>query len=127
VTQGMLFAFFWALRNQFSVFPCVETRMKLRNNLVLIPDVAVFYPSRPVIDRPPETAPLVAIEVLSPDDKMSAVLTKLAEYRDWGVKHVWLVDPRMRRLYTWDGALTDVAALRVPELGVELGPSQVFE
>ena len=36
----------------------------------------------------PEKPPLVLIEVLSPNDRLTAVLEKLEEYRAWGVRHV---------------------------------------
>ena len=39
----------------------------------------------------PTIPPFVAIEILSPDDRMTDVRNKLAEYRAWGVTHVWLV------------------------------------
>jgi len=54
-TQAMLAAFFLALRAKLALFPCVETRMRLRSNLFLIPDVAVFYQTEP--PRVPESSP----------------------------------------------------------------------
>jgi Uma2 family endonuclease len=60
-TQGLLFAFFLALGEQLSLHACVETRMRVRPNRYLIPDVAVFHPAEP--DAVPETPPLVAIEI----------------------------------------------------------------
>ena len=99
-TQALLAALFLALGEQLSLHPCVETRMRVRPNRYLIPDVAVFHPDEP--KAIPETPPLVAIEVLSPDDKMGEVREKLEEYRTWGVPHVWLVDPRSRPFYTGD-------------------------
>jgi Uma2 family endonuclease len=69
----------------------------------------------------------VAVEILSPDDRMTAVRAKLEEYRAWGVPHVWLPDPRERRLHTCDQGLSEVATLSIPELGIELGPDQAFE
>ena len=123
--QGAIFAFFWALRSELALFPCVETRMRLRPNLILIPDVAVFHPTEPPLA--PEAPPLIAIEVLSPDDRLTAVREKLQEYKAWGVPHVWLVDPHARRLYTCDQGLTEVSSLIVPELGIELLAAQMFE
>ncbi len=67
------------------------------------------------------------IEILSLDDRLPAVREKLEEYRAWGVVHVWLVDPHSKRMYICDGELTEVQALAVPELGVELKASDVFE
>jgi Uma2 family endonuclease len=119
--QGLLFAVFLCRQE---VFPCVETRMKVRTGLYLIPDVAVFYPQEP--EQVPETPPLVVIEVLSPDDRMAAVLEKLEEYRAWGVSHVWLVDPHSRRMYAWDAGLKEVERLAAVEVGVEIGAAEIF-
>ena len=124
-TQALLVAFFVALRKALPVFARVETRMKLRDGLVLIPDVAVFWKSPPALL--PDQPPLVAAEVLSPDDRMNAVRDKLEEYRAWGVVHVWLVDPQSRRMYSCDNGFAEVTSLAVPELGVEVQPADIFE
>lgn len=124
-TQALIVFFFETLRRRLSVLASVETRMKLRDGLYLIPDVSVFWPSPPA--SVPDQPPLVAIEVLSPDDRLTAVREKLQEYRAWGVGHVWLVDPYSRRLYTCDTGLTEVTSLSIPELGITLGPEQIFD
>jgi Uma2 family endonuclease len=124
-TQFLILAFFGALRRTHSLHACAETRMRLRAGLYLIPDVAVFHPDEP--GEVPDFPPLIAIEILSPDDRLAAVRDKLEEYRAWGVAHVWLVDPYSKRMYTCNGELAEVQALAVPELGVELKASDVFE
>ena len=58
---------------------------------------------------------------------MPDVRNKLAEYRAWGVSHVWLVDPHSRRLYTCDAELFEVSTLRIPELNIEVTPADIFE
>src|SRR5579863_2545196 len=123
--QALLVAVFLALRGKLPLFPCVETRMKVRTGLYLIPDVAVFYPQEP--EEVPETPPLAVIEVLSPDDRMAAVLEKLEEYRAWGVRHVWLVDPHSQRMYSCEAGLVEVTRLTAPDLGVEIAAAQIFE
>ena len=125
-TQGLLIILLGALRKTFPVFVCPELRVQVRPGLYRIPDVAVFYPHEPQ-ERVPDTPPYIAIEILSPDDKMTNVRDKLGEYRAWGVPHVWLVDPHSKRMYTCDAGLTEVTTLQVPELGVDLKPSDVFE
>jgi Uma2 family endonuclease len=75
----------------------------------------------------PAAPPFVAIEILSPDDRMADVRDKLAEYRAWGVAHVWLVDPHSKRMYTCDAALTEVPTLKIPELGIEVTPVDIFK
>jgi Uma2 family endonuclease len=124
-TQGLLSALFLTLGKDLPLYPCVETRMRVRSNRYLIPDVAVFHPQEP--DAVPETPPLVAIEILSPDDRMSEVREKLEEYRTWGVPHVWLVDPLSRRFYTCDAGLTEASSLTVPELGIEVTKHNLFK
>ena len=123
-TQGLLVAFFLALSNRLSLYPCVETRTRIRPGRYLIPDVAVFHPVEP--SGVPVTPPLVAIEVLSPDDRVSEVREKLDEYRTWGVPHVWLIDPRIRRSYMCDAGLIEQSILQIPELGIELSSKDIF-
>jgi Uma2 family endonuclease len=124
-TQLLIGALFLALGKTLSLWPSVETRMRIREGVYLIPDVAVFHGAKP--ELVPSAPPLIAIEVLSPDDKLAEVRRKLDEYRAWGVAHVWLVDPHSKRMYTCDAALVEVATLRVPELGIEVTPADIFE
>jgi Uma2 family endonuclease len=124
--QAMIVAFFMALRKTLPVFTCPELRLKIRSGLYLIPDVSIFYRNKPT-QRVPDTPPLVAIEICSPEDRMTKVREKLQEYRAWGVPHVWLVDPQSKRLYTCNGSLKEVSTLTIPELNIELTPADVFE
>jgi Uma2 family endonuclease len=118
--------FFEALRRSLPVYACPELRLKLRQGLYLIPDVAVFSPEPPASNIP-DVPPLIAIEILSPDDRMTAVREKLEEYNAWSVPHVWLCEPHSRRLYVCEPGLVEVASLAIPELGVEITPGQIFE
>ncbi len=76
-TQLRLGKFFEILRKSLLLFPGVETRIKLREGLCLIPDVAVFWRSEPALV--PDSPRLVAIEVPSLDDRLSAVREKPAQ------------------------------------------------
>jgi Uma2 family endonuclease len=90
-TQGFLIALFVALRKTFPVFVCPELRVQVRPGLIRISDVSVYYPNEPQ-ERVPATPPFVAIEVLSPDDRMANVQNKLDEYRTWGfLTSGWLI------------------------------------
>ena len=123
--QLLLGGFFLARREQLRVYPCSETRIRLPGRRVLIPDVAVFHPVEP--SGVPDSPPLVAVEILSPDDPLSEVRAKLEEYRAWGVPHVWLVDPHSRRLYSCEERLHEVESLKIGELGIEVGPPDIFD
>jgi Uma2 family endonuclease len=124
-TQLLLALVFEALRKRLNLYAYPELRVRLREGLYLIPDVSVYQgiPAKLVPDAPP----LIAIEILSPDDRLNAVREKLEEYKTWGVRHAWLVDPHGRRLYQCDAGLAEVPVLGVPELGIEITPDQIFE
>ncbi len=124
-TQMLLLLFFGALRRALSIFPCSEVRVKVREGLYLIPDVAVFHGKEP--SQIPDAPPLIVIEILSPDDRLGQVRDKLEAFRQWGVAHVWLVDPHGRHLYRYESGVKEVDSLKVPELAVDLRPEDAFE
>lgn len=78
----------------------------------------------------PETPPLVAVEILSLDDRLSEVRNKLEEDKSWGVAHVahvWLVDPHWRRMYTCEIGLVETQLLKIAELGVDVTAADIFD
>jgi len=102
------------------LFGCSETRMRLAPDLYRIPDVAVFAEREPQ-ETVPSRPPVVTIEIVSRDDRYSAVLEKLAEYQQWGVANIWVIDPHRRTLATYeDGALRTVPKLALPGYPFEL-------
>jgi Uma2 family endonuclease len=126
-TQALLLVFFEVLRRKGTpVYACSETRMKLREGLYLIPDVAAFWPAEPA-SRVPESPPLVAVEILSLDDRLAKVRDNLEEYKAWGVPHVWLVDPHSRRMYTCQAGLNETRSLPIPELRAVVTAEDIFE
>jgi Uma2 family endonuclease len=54
-----------------------------------------------------DIAPELVAEILSPDDRWSEVMAKIAEYLASGVVVVWVVDPTLRNVLAYR-ALTDV-------------------
>lgn len=99
-----------------------------------VPDVSFVrkeaVPKEWNIEKPFPGAPTLAIEVVSPDDKIEDVLKKVREYLDAGSEQVWVAYPRSREVHqylrgesqvrTYTGeALMDVEAL-FPGLVVSL-------
>jgi Uma2 family endonuclease len=124
--QALLCALFLALRKTLPLFVSSEARLRIRPTLIRIADVCVYHPERPG-EAHPSVPPLVVIEILSDDDRMSEVRANLEEYRSWGAKHVWLIDPESRRFYTCSEAgLAEVGSLEVPELNFRLTASDLF-
>jgi Uma2 family endonuclease len=112
-------------RDRTGLFVRSELRHRVGEARFRIPDVAVFE-GRPR-EQVPSTPPLVAIEILSPDDRVGYVIPKLEEYRQWGVRHIWLADPDSRKLFTYgDAGLHEVTELSLPEHGIVLTLADVF-
>ena len=82
----------WKIR----VFP--ELRVQTSADHYRIPDVCIVRretPFEPVVLTPP----LLCIEILSQDDRMSEIQERVEDYLAMGVPAVWVVDPRRRRAY----------------------------
>ncbi len=124
--QSLIVIAFGKLNPKYPFFPCVEVRIRVAEGVYRIPDVAVFagkLPAQPV----PDKAPLIVVEVLSKDDRYIDLIQKLDEYREWGVPHIWVVDPLTKRfsMYTELG-LQNVSSLSLPDYPFQLTPSELF-
>ena len=105
---------------------CTEVRMRLAEDLYRIPDVAVFEGAGPT-EAVPTAPPLLVVEISSPDDRLDAMLQRLDEYRTWGVRHIWLIEPERRRIHVYDqGSLTAVSQLELPEFGFAVTAQEIF-
>lgn len=124
--QTRLAAIFEELRKSRPLYAFTELRLRLGPEICRIPDLAVFAGQEPA-ENVPSVAPLVAVEIVSREDRYTEIVGKLEEYRAWGVAHVWLVDPWMSRLYVYGAAgLREVPAFHLPEFGVEIEASRLF-
>lgn len=102
-----------------------ELTIRLTPNKTRIPDVCAF------LDDPegehPNVPPYLAVEILSPDDKLTNVLEKLEEYKQFGVTHTWLIKPETEEFLVYEsGTLRVVDAFRIPEIGLVLERRDLF-
>jgi Uma2 family endonuclease len=108
------------------VFPELRTQTKARN--FRVPDVLVVRAGER-FERYVTQPPLIAIEILSPEDTLQAMRSKAAEYRLFGVEHIWTIDPEARivRRYV-EGGLDEVldGELAVPETPIRVVLSEMF-
>ncbi len=119
-------AFFKPYRKTLNLYAGSEVRLPIRLGRFIIPDAAVFWPIEP-LNSPPHERPLIVVEILSPDDRMSDVRAKLQEYTDWGVPHIWLVDPATRSLFICKDGLHEVPSLHIPEVNLTVTPADIFD
>jgi len=99
VVQKRILFWFDRRAKEWRIRAIQEQRTRLGPSRVRIPDVSVFsreLPVESVFTRPQ----LIAIEVLSPEDRHSRMDKKIRNYLDFGVRQVWVVDPATRT--GWD-------------------------
>jgi Uma2 family endonuclease len=73
--------------------------------------------------------PLIAIEILSPEDTLRAMQEKAAQYRRFGIENIWIVDPEPRIAYRYTAAgLEEVhtGELTVPETPIRVVLNEMF-
>ena len=83
----------------------VEVRVQVKADRFRIPDVTIMrgaQPSGRIITTPPE----VAVEVLSPEDRVAATQERIDDYLAFEVACVWVINPETRRawVHTNDGS-----------------------
>lgn len=98
----------WAIR----VYP--ELRVQVAPDNFRVPDVTLLSRSAPreqVITHPP----VAVFEILSPEDSMTRMLEKLADYERMGIGAIWLIEPKRQLCLRYrDGQLTPETVLELP-------------
>jgi len=93
ICQGLIYAYFLARREQWKVYPLIELRMQVHRTRFRVPDVAVFLGGPPP-EQIPTAPPFMAIEILSPEDRVRAMQKRVGDYLAFGVAYVWVIDPQ---------------------------------
>lgn len=108
------------------VFPELRTQTGARN--FRVPDVLVMRAGEK-FDRYVTHPPLIAIEILSPEDSLRRMQEKASEYRGFGIENIWMIDPEPRVAYKYTSAgLEEVRTgeLAVPETPIRVVLSELF-
>ncbi|HZB88923.1 MAG TPA: Uma2 family endonuclease [Terracidiphilus sp.] len=108
--QAILATLFTNNMSAWGVFALTEQRIQIAPTQYRIPDVSVLRvgsPRESILTHPP----LIAIEILSPEDTMRRASFKTGEYLRFGIEHIWVIDPNARVAY------------RGTDSGLELVPS----
>lgn len=100
----------------------VEARVPVKPDRFRVPDVVAVKGTKPnqrVLMEPPASA----VEILSPEDRMSSMWQRIDDYLNFGVPFVWVIDPATRRgyVYTTQGSVeAKDGVMRAGELEVPL-------
>ncbi len=127
LVQFILAAIFNANRRTWGVLAVPELRVQTSHRRYRVPDVTVMRRSDPA-DNIVQTAPLICIEILSPEDRISRMQERFTDYFRMGVEHVWMIDPIARNAWvaTPDGSHQHVSALSVPGTPIQVSLTEVW-
>ena len=100
--QSALVQWFRNHGKEWNIRAFTELRMQITSTRFRVADVCLIprdeHPDQ-ILLRPP----IAIVEVLSPEDRVSRYQQRFADYRQMGVAHIWVVDPKTRRGYNCSG------------------------
>jgi Uma2 family endonuclease len=128
IIQRYLTFFFMLKRAEWGVEVFPELRTQTKTTRFRVPDVLVTR-AGDNFERYVTRPPLLAIEILSPEDTLTAMRTKAEEYRQFGVENIWIIDPESRIVYRYsESGLDDVRTgdLTVSSTPIRIVVSEMF-
>jgi Uma2 family endonuclease len=112
--QTILAAYFVAREKELGILARTELRVQTGPDSFRVPDVTLLSRSAPreqIITHPP----LAVFEILSPEDTMTRILEKLADYEQMGIEAIWVIEPKRQLYYRYhNGQLTPGTAFELP-------------
>lgn len=134
LSQAFLATWFHQHRREWNIIVLTEQRVQAAKTKFRVPDVTLVRReddfSRIVTD-----APLLCIEILSPEDRMARTSQNLEDYRRMGVKNIWMLDPEARQAWTYSATglapfegdqLLEGDQLRVPDSPIYLPLAELW-
>src|ERR1019366_9939862 len=126
--QHMLDRIFGNHEKEWGVVTNPECRLQVATRRYRVPDVMILRRGRKY-ERAIREAPLLCIEVLSPEDTWARIRERLDDYLRMGVEHVWCFEPEARevRRYTTEGFVkVGEPELAIPGTEIRINISAVF-
>jgi len=128
IIQRYLTFLFMLKRDEWGVEVFPELRTQTESRRFRVPDVLVVR-GEEKFERYITRPPLIAIEILSPEDTLRRTQEKASEYRGFGIENIWVIDPEPRLAYRYTSAgLEEVhtGELVVPETPIRVVLSELF-
>lgn len=92
--QGLLFALLLKHEKEWGILVVPEQRVQVKPTRFRVPDITVLTGPPPAdIVRTP---PFLCIEILSPEDRVKEMRSRIDDYLEFGVSYVWVIDPTTR-------------------------------
>jgi Uma2 family endonuclease len=126
--QAMLVHLFLNHQEEWGVRPLPDVRTQVKPTRFRVPDLTVIRSGTPrerILTHPP----LLVIEILSPEDRLSRTTERTDEYLDFGIENIWIIDPARRLAYRVTRAgfeLAPAGEITVPETLIRVVLSELF-
>jgi len=107
--QAAILEFFRARRHDWQIRAAAELRVQVSRGRFRVPDVTVLdriLPIEQVITHPP----IAVFEILSPEDTVTRMMTKLADYERMGIQAIVILDPAGTHFRYSEGTLEKLPA-----------------
>jgi Uma2 family endonuclease len=98
-----------------------EIRVQIKPSRFRVPDICIALDDSDerILTKPP----FLCVEVVSPEDRMSRVETRVQDFLQMGVPYVWVLDPQTKQAYV----ATAADGLREVKSGVLTTENPAFE
>ncbi len=128
--QRALFQILVKGEKEYGYYVIQETRTQISPTRYRVPDTCIL-PRNDLPKRIIRNAPMLCVEVLSPEDRLPRMIAKCNDYLGMGVPEVWIVDSEKRTVHVLsrDGSRRDVldGSLHLPGTSVQVQTSDLFE
>lgn len=127
--QGTLYRLLWAFRAALGIRVAPEVRIRISPTRYRIPHISLWRDDN-IGTGIPSVVPFLAVEILSPEDRMTRMLLKIKEYLAAGIEFVWVIDPEEKSALIFsrnDPAGTQSDILRTSNPDIEIPLSAAFD
>ncbi len=126
--QAMISHWFLLHRAEWGIDVLAEYRTRTSVSRVRLPDICLVRRGEPV-ERVRVTAPLLCLEILSPEDRPGRVMKRLDDFVAMGAENLWILDPSDRSASTYTRFGMKPAAgnrLQLPDSPIYLDVAETF-
>ena len=124
--QGLLLGWLFSRRKELGIHVFPELRIQVTPTRFRVPDITVT--TRKISGRILREAPFICVEILSPEDRAGRLESKIDDYLNFGVAHIWVIDPLRRCAWMFgrEGKREAVTILTAVEPAIELPIADLF-
>jgi Uma2 family endonuclease len=98
--QILIGAWFLSHQKAWNTHPVSEQRIRVSRRRVRIPDICITPADAPR-EQVAVTPPMLCIEILSPEDRLSRTTKVMGDFAAMGVPNLWIIDPYQRIGYVY--------------------------